>query len=1136
MSISELLHRIKENNIDISLQGADLRLNSDTANLPVDLIADIRKSKQLLIDYLSNAGAAVSEGLKIPPAPHKEVYELSSAQRRIWMLSHYEEASLAYNITGAYHLKDRLNAVAFEHAINVLIKRHEILRTVFRMNDNGDIHQHILAEENAAFRIGVHRSENTGTLKHLMENAYAKPFDLSVFPLLKIDLYALDDGTEVLSYNIHHIISDGWSMEILIRELFTLYNAHLSGIETPLAHLPFQYKDFSEWETLRAGNGAFDKAKQYWREKFQGEMPVFDINVNKTRPPVKTYNGRTIRSNFDSHDVRQFKAICTTQHASLYMGLLSVVYTLLYRIAGCTDIIVGSPIAGRNFAGAEEQLGCFTNTIPLRMQIDGKTSFTSFLDRVKEMTLEAYAFEAYPFDMLIEGLNIRRDGSRNPLFEVEVLLQGLAMSPVAGNEAAEDVFLESFNDCENRHSKFDLSFYFVEVADTVQLILEYNTDVYEEYVVRKLADGVAVLLKNIVADKQAALNAYTYISGTEKERLLQRSAGRSEMPAGQSVLEMFSSIVAAKGDHVALIAGDAALTYRELDDKSDRLASCLVGGRALKRGFKAVFLMDRSPGYLIAMIGVWKAGGCFIPLNPEMPAERNMAMAKEINYDLVIVGDSFTSAAENLFPDQYLTLDQALAAGEHLAVLPQIQSDDIAYVIFTSGSTGGPKAAAVLHKGMLNHMLAKIEDFGITENDTIAQTATQTFDVSIWQFMTALLVGGKTAVFAGEEAWEPSLLLAGLNRHKVTIFESVPSHFSILLDFIASSPDITFNHLRCLMMNGEILLAEYCNRWFRYFPNIPVANVYGPTECSDDITHFTFNSCQDKWGEYVPIGYPVRNMSLYVLDEQLHMLPEGIAGDLYTCGIGVGAGYLNDPTKTAATFIDNPFKREGFPHETKLYKTGDVACYLPDGPLQFIGRRDSQVKIRGNRVELGEIDAAIHVFDGVVKHIVMVRINEQGDNYLVAYIVSGDGFSKTGLIAGLRNRLPDYMVPQVIVLIPDIPLLANGKVNKNELPEPAYADLILKEFISPRNSIEEELVSIWKTVLGIDNIGVHDGFFDLGGNSLLLMKIQSAITRIFSVPVPIGFLFQHDIENIAKYIMLRQPEPASDSNEAAFEI
>ncbi|HEX6289408.1 MAG TPA: amino acid adenylation domain-containing protein, partial [Herpetosiphonaceae bacterium] len=1071
----------------------------------------------------------------IQPVPRDVDLPLSFAQQRLWFLDQLTPGSFAYNIPTIVRLSGALDVAALERSLNAIVGRHESLRTAF-LTVEGQPRQ-VIAPSLALpvplidLRTLPRDQREAEALRQAAVEA-RRPFDLAHAPLLRASVLHLDDQEYMLFLTMHHIVSDGWSIGVLIRELAALYEAGSGGNPAPLPDLPVQYADYAHWQqqwlagddAQAAHSATFERQMTYWKRQLAG-LPTLDLPTDYPRPAVQTYKGANFRFTLSSHLSAALTALSERKGVTLFMTLLTAFQALLARYSRQTDIVVGTPIANRRHAELESLIGFFVNTLVLRADLGGNPPFDEALDRVREVCLGAYAHQDLPFEILVDQLQPTRDLSRVPLFQVLFALQnaplpaldlpGLSLQPVPIDSGA---------------AKFDLTLFIEETPRGISGMVEYATDLFEANTIARLVGHYQNVLQALVADPRKRLADVTLLTDDERRQLVAAwNATQVELPDG-CLHQIFEAQVARTPDATAVVFGERSLTYRELNERANRLARTLAQ-RGVGPDCVVALYAERSINFLVAILAIFKAGGAYLPLDPLYPAGRVGQIVSQSRPTLALVtsplAEAFDQALQPLAAERRplaLTIEELAQDDDPADNLPtRATSRNLAYVIYTSGSTGVPKGAMVEHRGMLNHALAKVADLRLTAADRVAQTASQSFDISVWQFLSALLVGGQVHIFPDVIARDPLRLLAEVERGTISILEIVPSLLRALLDELdrddRSAPRLAA--LRWLMLTGEALPPDVCRAWLQVYPQIALLNAYGPTECSDDVTHHAILAPPPADAIHIPIGRPIANTRLYIVDDRLEPVPIGVPGQLCVGGLGVGRGYLDDPLRTAAVFVPDPFSSHP---GARLYKTGDLARYQPDGTIIFLGRVDHQVKVRGFRIELGEIEAALSAHPDVREAVVLARA-DGGHTRLVAYVVEQEnkgaghaepetwnverGTWSSELRAYLKDRLPDYMLPASFVLLDALPLTPNGKLDRHGLPAPEAARPELEAlFVAPRTPEEHTLADIWTMILRLDQVGIHDNFFELGGDSIRSIQIIAKANQAGLRLTPQD-LFQH---------------------------
>jgi amino acid adenylation domain-containing protein len=1094
------------------LEEVRLRCNSPKGALTPQLRAELAERKAEVINFLTLVTLkSTSEDETITPVQRNRDLPLSFAQARLWFLNQLEGESGNHSIPMSLRLFGSLNIPALEMAVQEIVQRHEALRTNFRLVNDSPV-QVI----NSYNKISIplidlqHLSENEQSteVEYLANKDFESPFDLKNGLLLRATLLRLGEQLHVLLVTTHHIVSDGWSMGVFVRELSVLYEAFCAGKPSPLPPLPIQYADFAYWQREWLSGDVLQKQLNYWKQQLAGVPPLLELPTDRPRPSVQTERGSFEEFELSQELTTKLKALSHESGVTLFMTLLAAFVTLLSRYSGQEDIVIGSLIANRNRSAIESLIGFFVNVLALRTQLQGNPTFLELLERVQKMTLAAYDHQDLPFEKLVEELQPERSLSHAPLYQVMFVLQnasnqelelpGLTISPFEiGEVMAKDDLLLS-----------------MEETDTgLKGGLVYKSDLFDPATIQRMVAHFQNLLENIVANPQQHIHQLPLLNTTEQNQLLlDWNQTTADFPLEQTFHQLFEAQVARTPDAVAVVFENQQLTYQQLNTRANIWARHLV-----EQGVEAekivALICDRNLDFLTAMLAVFKAGGAYLPLNPHHPPERLHQVLSQSQVPLVLASSCWASKVSPVVsdldtPPQLLYLDplDSLAKeSENLAV--RCSPDNLAYVIYTSGSTGQPKGAMLEHRGMLNHLYAKITDLQLSATDVIAQTAAQTFDISIWQFLSALLVGGRVEIVPSETTADPAELLPLIQHQQVSILEIVPSLLRMMLQHIEQDGNTKTNlpELRWILLTGETLPPQLCRQWFQHYPTIPMMNAYGPTECSDDVTHYPIYQPPEEAVLNLPIGRPISNTHLYILDNHLQPVPIGVAGELYVGGAGVGRGYLNNPELTQQTFIENSFTPSG-----RLYKTGDKARYLPNGNIEFLGRIDYQVKIRGFRVELGEIEAVLNKHPQLQNAAVTVWEEQPGNQHLVAYVVTNEEHSITNnqVRDFLKEKLPDYMVPSVVVLLEKMPLTPNGKIDRRSLPVPDIQSSYRANFVAPRNPTQEVIAGLWSEVLNLQQIGIHDNFFELGGHSLLGTQIISRLRSLFQIDIPLRRLFE----------------------------
>jgi amino acid adenylation domain-containing protein len=1075
-----------------------------------DRIANLSPEKlALLQERLMKKGDGGVKKSRISPRHSADPAPLSFAQQRLWFLNQLEPDS-PFNISIAVRLNGSLNVGALAQTLNAIVDRHPALRTTFAVVDERVV-QVVALSQVVDFRtidLSHLSSEKCQVdVNRILSAEPLRPFNLAADLMLRATLLRLNESEHILLLVMHHIAADGWSVGILFRELASFYEGFAAGNRAVLPEIPIQYADFAQWQREWLTGEVMQSQLDYWKQQLAEAPRVLTLTTDRPRPSVQTFEGGTKYFQIDRELTQQIKSLCQQSGSTLFMVLLAAFATLLARYSGQDDVVIGSPIANRNRSEVESIIGCFINTLAVRTQFNGNPTFLELLERVRETTLGAYDRQDFPLEKLVEELHPERSLSHAPLFQVMFVLQN---APVGKLELPGLTL--SLLELEDLVAKDDL---FLSIAETEAGMtgeLVYNSDLFDRETIERMAINFERLLSSIVTNPNQRVAQLSLLSEIEQQQLLiDWNDTNVEHPLEQCFPQLFEQQVAATPDAIAVVFKNQQLTYQQLNDRANRWAKYLV-----ELGIEAETIValigDRDIDFLTAILAVFKAGGAYLPLNPEHPPERTQQVLLQGKVPFVLAQQQYLSLVVSVVGQletkpQLSYIEDLDRLDYSTANLPiRCTPDNLAYVIYTSGSTGTPKGAMLEQRGMVNHLYAKVTDLKLGANDIVAQTAAQTFDISIWQFLVALLVGGKVEIVPTEIATDPTQLFALVQSQQISILEIVPSLLRMMLQQIEDgATPATLANLRWLLLTGEALPPQLCRQWFEHYPSIPMLNAYGPTECSDDVTHYPIECSPAPEILNLPIGRPVANTQLYILDNQLQPVPIGVAGELYVGGAGVGRGYLNAPELTQQAFIPNPFNPALSP---RLYKTGDKARYLPDGNIEFLGRIDFQVKIRGFRIELGEIEAVLSQFPQVREVTVVAREEQAGNQYLAAYIVTSSPIETSNLRDFLKQKLPDYMVPGAFVFLDRIPLTPNGKVDRQALPVPDLGVSGTNDFVAPATPTQAELAKLWAEVLNISEVGIHNNFFELGGHSLLATQIMSRLRSMFGVELPLRKLFE----------------------------
>ena len=1049
-------------------------------------------------------------------------FPASFAQHRLWFFDRLQPGHPAYNVPSLIKLQGRLDSDAMAQAIDEIIWRHESLRTTFDVQD-GELLQIIAAEPASGMEVvdlchlpRHHREQEAYRLASLQAKT---SFDLVKGPLFIATLYRLRDEEHWLMLTMHHIITDGWSMGILFQELAELYHAFSNGKDSPLPELALQYADYSDWQAKWLQGEVLQQQLQYWREQLAGPPPVLQMPTDRPRPAMETYSGRTDVFLLPPALKQALTELSHREGATLFMTLLAGFNTVLSRWTGQEDIAVGSPIANRTRTEVKGIIGFFVNTLVMRSDLSGSPTFRELLARTKRMALDAYANQDVPLERVVEAVQPDRNLSHAPLFQVVFVLQNAPM-----DYAELPGLTMNYAETDSGTAQFDMSLSIKDTRQGLYCKINYNTDLFDEATIARLMGHFRTVLEGAVADPDQPVHALPMLTEAEREQVTREwNDTHQEFPTDVLLHELFEAQVERMPDRVAVVFEGAMLTYRELNRRANQLARHLQS-IGVGRGSRVGVHLGRSLELMVSLLGTQKAGAAYVPLDPGYPTDRLAFLMKDAELTVLL---TMSGIEKTLFASvpQILFLDRAsvaIAAQDDSNLPRLIGAEDPAYILYTSGSTGRPKGALVPHRAVCNHMLWLQREFSIGADDAMLQKNSLNFDGSVLEMYWPLLAGARLVLAHPDGHFDPDYMAKTIRREGVTLLVMVPSVLSLLLD----SPHLAAcTSLRYVIAGGEVLTRELQQRLHNVLPDAELVNIYGPTEAC---INATFHVCAKGATGTLPIGRPIDNVQVYILDERLQPVPVGVPGELHIGGRGIGLGYLNRPELTDKTFIANPFGQEG----DRLYKTGDLACWLPSGEIEYVGRRDHQVKLRGLRIELGEIEAVL-LAQEMVREAVVLVVNAA----LVAYVVPEPGWDLEALRAQLQRQVPAYMVPSQFVLLEQMPLSPNGKADRLALPAPQPLGAATREPVAPRNETERRVADLWSQLLKQDVLDVRASFFELGGHSLLAMQLMMRVREQFGVDLPLRQLFERPAlaDFAARILELELSENAAHQEAAPIE-
>jgi amino acid adenylation domain-containing protein len=1066
-----------------------------------------------------SSDAEAREHIKISPA--------SFNQEELWILDQIEQGRSFNTLTATVRIPATLTSLTLQAALDTLLRRHEVLRTTFRLQED-QLTQVIAPETTIPLSLYNLRSlapQDQGVQIALFTRQLElPPFSFEQGPLLRCALLLLDSQSSLFLLCLHRLIADDWALALLLRELASLCLDPLS-----LPPPTVQYADFARRQRDALTPQVLEPLLDYWRQVLVDAPPAIALPTDHPRPALPRLQAATLQTLLSANSTQALLDFSRQYGVSLSTALFAICSTLLARFTGQDDLLLGTLAPARFSEQEQAVLGPCDNTLLLRPNLEGDPSFLHLLTRLDSLLQEALAHATLPFSTLLKALYPTHSLSSAPLFQVQLLLP---WSLPALPEGWQLLPLET----GDQMTPFDLILQLQQSAEGLSCRCTYRTELFEAETIMRLLTHWQILLEGILATPDLPLSQLPLLSEAERQLLLETwTQTQRDLPLHRSFSALFQEQVRRYPLAIAVSCQGEQLTYQALNEQANSLAHQLqergVGPECL-----VALLGERGIPLLIAILAVFKAGGAYLPLDPHHPQARLSHVLEQSQCSLLLSTSALVTlaaqAVEALPTAQrpaYEDLEALLAAplkrAEYVEDLSEVgNGQSLAYVIYTSGSTGRPKGAMVERAGMLNHLFAKIEALQLDAQDIVAQTASQCFDISVWQFLAALLVGGRVQIYPDDIAHDPAQLLLHVQRQQVSILETVPSLMSALLETFQDRPQERppLHALRWLIPTGEALPVELCRVWLQTYPHIPLLNAYGPTECSDDVTHAVIAEPPAAGVSSIPIGHAIANMRLYVLDRARQPVPIGVRGELYVGGIGVGRGYLGDEARTREVFVPDPFSRQ---EGARLYRTGDLGRYLADGSLEFQGRIDFQVKLRGFRIELGEIEAILNQLPGVQQAVVLVREDVPGDKRLVAYVLAQpeEDLRPEELKRQVQQQVPDYMVPVAFVLLEQWLVTTNGKLDRAGLPIPEF-NRQEERYVAPVTVLECQLVAIWEELLGVQPIGLQDDFFALGGDSLRAVRLFDRIAQVCGKKLALSTLFAGaTIEQLASALEQKLP-------------
>ena len=1128
-------------------------MRPDPSSIRKGQLSEVKRA--LLEKRLKGERTSPKKKQTISKRPTESTIPLSFAQERLWFFQLLEPDNPAYNASYSFRLSGKVDVRACEESLNTIIQRHEILRTIFvEQNGNqqaisagnsfspkptderegvilkidprvggqgragGDFHKPggAAAQEQQKLRQIVSPNqritvpiidlcqhsehEQTSAIHYWQMETSQQPFDFSQWPLFRVKFLKLTSHETLALMTMHHMITDGWSIGVFIQEFFALYQAYTRGNSLTLPELPVQYADYSVWQRHYMQGGVLDHQLKFWKEQLAGAPSLLQLPLDHPRAPVQTYPGKSYPFTLSAELTERIRQLSQSKKTTFFMTSLATFAVLLNRYSGQEDILIGSPVANRDRPETQPLIGCMVNTLVFRIRLEDAPTFSELLSQVRQTALQTYAHQEVPFEQVVEALQPERNLSYTPLFQVMIVHQN---SPITTLESPE-LTLRPLPP-EVHTTLFDLTLKIDESGSQLSGSWEYNTDLFENETIRRMDGHFQRLLTEVITNPHRPITQIPILSDVELNRtLVQWNDTDSEYPQDKCIHELFEKQSSLNPEEFAVVCSGEKLSYSQLNHRANQVAHYLQR-LGVKPDIRVGLYVERSLEMVVGLLGILKAGGAYVPLDPSYPGERIAAMIEDAEIQVVLTIESLLNVLSKHSTTVVCFDKDGDAIGRESVENPvsEVTPDHSIYAIFTSGTTGRSKGVSVYHRGFVNLVDWYTTEFRLFELKRVLLVTSFNFDLTQKNIFAPLITGG-TLYLSPSEIYDPQCIVDSMDRYKIAWLNCTPSMFYPLVDLLTNSADAAqaktaaehdrfakLSSLRYVFLGGEPIQISLLMDWLNSISTrAHIVNTYGPTECTDVCAYYRLKQPKRFLGNSVPLGTPIHNTQLMILDRHDNLLPVGIPGELCIAGVCVGGGYINDSERTSSHFITNPFGDS--PNSQTLYKTGDLARYLPDGMIEFIGRVDNQVKIRGFRIELGEIEAALNNHSQVQQSIVRVWGEQPHEKRLVAYVVTEKAaFSEIDWRAYLKQKLPEYMVPSLFMFLEKCPLTANGKVDFDALPVPNINHGRSVKFVPPQSSDEKTLATIWQEVLNCERVSVHDNFFEIGGDSILSIQVVS---------------------------------------------
>ncbi|MCP4349674.1 MAG: amino acid adenylation domain-containing protein [Desulfobacterales bacterium] len=1121
-TIEDFLSYLDGLDIRLWVEQGRLRYNAPKGAVSPDLLNQLRERKPELIDYLT--GTNIRPGFtyeQIRPVSHDTDLPLSFAQNRLWFLQKLEPDNPSYNIHLGLHIRGHLDIPVMEKSFNEIISRHEILRTTFVMKNETPVQQ---IQDDLTISLSAtdlqHLSEDdqAAKIREIAVKENSRVFDLEAGPLMRIRLLQLNQDDHVLFITMHHIITDDWSMGIFIREMLACHEFFSAGTASSLPELPIQYADFSFWQRERLKGEELEKLLKYWKKQLADAPPVSEFPFDRQRHADTGFEGKAVQFEISRNLAEELNLLGRRSGCTLFMTLFAAFSVLLYRYCGQEDIVIGTPIANRNRKEIEPLVGFFVNTLVLRTDISGNPCFSELLERVRQVALGAYEHQDMPFEKLVDALHPERNLNWNPLFQIMFALHNAPSEKYSLTGTA--TLLET----ETIAAQFDMSLELREYESGLRGKWEYNKDLFEETTICRMAEHWQVLLEGIAANPDCPVAELPLMRENELHRLLvEFNNTTADYPSEKTVAELFEEKVEKNPGKTAVVFEDTYLSYEELNTRANQVAHFLKDKYNIQPDDRIALLLERSEWVIIGIMGILKAGGAYVPIDPGYPEERIKHMVSDSGCKAVLSETGIVKIPG--LQAELIDLREIRHENYDNPDCPA-SPDHLAYVIYTSGSTGVPKGVMIEHRSVVNLICGDWQILYSRFGESMHQalTASFVFDASVAYIFTSLIYGNILYIVTDETLHNPELFVKFLQKKKIHFLDVTPG---FLLSVIESKAAGKLPENMChISLGAETLTPSLIDKFYEHdeYQNISLFNTYGPTESCVEIIWFPIDSDFQPFST-VPIGKPMPNIQVFILDAFLNPVPVGGIGEICLSGAGLARGYLNRPDLTAEKFINWKSETGNQKSEIRLYRTGDLGRWLPDGNIEFMGRNDDQVKIRGYRVELGEIENHLLSHRSISGASVIAKEFRKDYTELAAYMTGDENLNVEELRNHLRTTLPDYMIPSYFIQLDKLPLTTGGKVDRRRLPEPETGRPQMETaYVKPETDIEQSIAGVWQELLKLEKVGIHDNFFDMGGHSLLIIRVQNKLQQIFSRDIPAVDLFRYPtISALARYLEQEQP-------------